>query len=228
MNKLARLFLLVAAWSALLAGCASPPPSDGPATASLDAPVTLAIGESLTFDGNTLTFVAVGADSRCPSRVQCAWIGQANVQMRLETVDGQRNDFNLSTIHSSAKTTQSVQAGHVIELQALEPYPETPDRAIPKRDYRATLAIASLATADCPLRENDPHGYLTLICRYVHENDIDVKPADPARYEIKETAESMENGRPLVTIFLNCCGMGDMAVIDSDTGEVLSFRAGAY
>lgn len=218
---------LFAVWSILLAGCVAAPPREA-LTVSLDEPVTLAIGESLAVDGGKLTFVAVPEDSRCPSQVACVWTGQAVVQLKLAMAGSPVSELHLTTIHSPAKTTQTVQAGYVIELQALEPYPETPDRTIPQRDYRATLAISPLATADCPLRDDDPNGYLTLICRYIVDNGIDVKPANQADYQIKEIQETTEKGRPVVRVYLNCCGMGDIAVIDSETGEVLSFRAGAF
>ncbi|MEZ4767080.1 MAG: hypothetical protein R2844_01475 [Caldilineales bacterium] len=221
--------LLVAAvvvWLAL-AGCVTPPPQVPPVSPA-DSPIVLAVGESVDLDGDILTFSAVLEDSRCPSQVECAWIGRAVLQFHLDTADGQRHDFQLSTIHSPAKTTQAVQAGHILSLDMLEPYPETPDRKIPQRSYRATVSIAPLATDDCPLHADDPDGYLTLICRYVHEQGIDVKPADPATYAIKEVQDSTENGRPVARVFLNCCGMGDSAVIDRETGEVLAFRTGDF
>lgn len=227
MKRNAEVLTCLLACIVLLAACApvttSPPPA-----VQADQSMVMALGESVQIDGDTLTLSSVVEDSRCPSQVTCAWIGRGVLQFHLDTAGGQRRDFQLSTIHSPARTTQAVQAGHVFELQALEPYPETPDREIPQRDYRATVTVAPLATAECPLRDNDPGGYLTLICRYVHDNNLDVKPADPAVYQIKEIEESFQNARTVATVSLNCCGMGDRAVIDKETGEVLSFQAGAY
>ncbi|MCB0198940.1 MAG: hypothetical protein KDI03_02620 [Anaerolineae bacterium] len=227
MNRLAWLFFSYAIGAILLAGCVSPPPAD-PITASLNEPLILAVGDSTTIDGDVLTLTSIVEDSRCPSQVECAWTGRAVLQFHLNTPDGQRNDFQLITIHSPARTTQAVQAGHIFTLNTLEPYPETPDHKIPQRDYRATVTVAPLATAECPLHENDPDGYLTLICRHISDNDIDVKPADPAGYQIKDIQETTENGRPVAQVFLNCCGLGDFAVIDIGTGEVLSFRTGDF
>ncbi len=212
----------------LLAACAPVVTSGPPPAIQPDQPVVLAVGDSAQIDGDTLTFSSVLEDSRCPSQVSCAWSGRAVLQFRLDTADGQRHDFQLITKHGPAKTTQAVQAGHVFELQGLEPYPETPDRTIPQRNYRATVTVAPLATADCPLRENDPNGYLTLICRHVVESGINVEPANPAAYTIRDSQESNQNGRPVAMLFLNCCGMGDRAVIDTETGEVLSFDAGDF
>jgi hypothetical protein len=211
----------------LLVGCVQVAPGSRD-VATPAGPLVLSVGDAVALSDATLRFVGVAEDSRCPSQVTCAWSGRGVLQFRLETADGQSSDFELSTLHSPAKTTQAVKAGRVFELLALEPYPVLPDQPIPQQDYRATVAVSPLATADCPLREDDPNGYLTLVCRHVHEQGIGVKPANPAQYDIAEIHESTENGRAAVWMRLTCCGMGDIAVIDVATGEVLSFQAGAY
>ena len=228
MNRKSALVGCLLACAFLLAACAPVVTSGPPLTIQSDQPVVMAVGDSVQIDGGTLTFSSVLEDSRCPSQVSCAWIGRAVLQFYLDTPDGQRHGFQLSTIHSPAKTTQAVQSGHVFDLYDIEPYPETPDRKIPQRDYRATVSVSPLATADCPLRDNDPNGYLTLICRHVVESGINVEPANPTDYTIKDSQESTQNGRPVVMLFLNCCGMGDRAVIDTETGEVLSFDTGDF
>jgi len=74
---------------------------------------------------------------------------------------------------------------------------------------------------------DDPDGYLLKLCTYVQLRQIDVRPADPTEYRIKRVEERDQNGRRVVWVFLNCCGMGDIGVIDKATGEVVDFRAGA-
>lgn len=232
MSQQGRAMKITALWLMLataLAGCTQVTPASRD-VATPTEPLTLAVGDTAALGDATLRFVGVTEDSRCPSQVSCAWIGRGvlQFQVELETADGQAGDFQLSTMHSPAKTTQAVEAGRVFELQTLEPYPVWPDKAIAQQDYRATVAVSPLATADCPLRKDDPNGYLTLICRHVRQQGIGVKPADPARYDITESHERTQNGRAVVWLRLNCCGMGDIAVIDVATGEVLSFQAGAY
>lgn len=222
--RLKTLWLMLAL---ALAGCVQVTPASRD-VATPDGALALAAGDAVALGDATLRFVGVVEDSRCPSQVLCEWSGRGVLQFRLETAGGQSSDFELSTIHSLARTTQAVKASRVFELQALEPYPVLPDQAIPQQDYRATVAVSPLATADCPLRQDDPNGYLTLICRHVREQGIGVKPANPAQYAIAEIHESTENGRAAVWMRLTCCGMGDIAVIDVATGEVLSFQAGAY
>jgi hypothetical protein len=79
----------------------------------------------------------------------------------------------------------------------------------------------------CEPRQDDPEGYLLKICVYIQEKQINVSPADPTRYQIKRIEEREENGRPVLWVFLNCCYLGDIAVIDKATGEVINFEVGA-
>src|SRR5688572_1261482 len=79
----------------------------------------------------------------------------------------------------------------------------------------------------CEPRQDDPEGYLFKICLYIQEKQIDVSPADPTGYHIKRIEEREENGLLVLLFFLNFCYLGDIAVIDKATGEVISFEVGA-
>jgi hypothetical protein len=81
--------------------------------------------------------------------------------------------------------------------------------------------------ASCPPPTADPNGYRAAICQYIRDNDIDVSPANPARYEIIRTELSERDGRSVVLVFLNCCYLGDVAILDAETSEVIDFRLGA-
>ena len=81
--------------------------------------------------------------------------------------------------------------------------------------------------ASCPPPTADPNGYLTTICQYIRDNDIDVSPGNPAQYEIVRTQPSERDCRSVVLVFLNCCYLGDVAVLDAETGEAIDFRLGA-
>ncbi len=89
------------------------------------------------------------------------------------------------------------------------------------------LFLAWPAPRSCQPRTDDPQGYLYKICRYVQEKNLDVLPGDSTRYGIKRLEERTENGRPVIWVFLDCCYMGDIAIIDPATGEVIDFRLGA-
>lgn len=95
----------------------------------------------------------------------------------------------------------------------------------------SVLVFAALGCApaprDCPPRPDDSTGYLVAICRYVRAKNIDVSPANPATYNIKRIESRTQGTRQVVWVFLDCCYLGDMAVIDPASGEVLSFQAGA-
>jgi len=79
----------------------------------------------------------------------------------------------------------------------------------------------------CQPRTDDPQGYLFKICTYLQTNKIDVSPADPTAYQIKRIEERTEGDQAVVWVFLNCCYLGDIAVIDKASGEVIDFRVGA-
>jgi hypothetical protein len=83
------------------------------------------------------------------------------------------------------------------------------------------------AVTPCPPPAADPDGYLAAICQYTRDNDIDVSPSNPARYEIVRTETGEQDGRSVTLIFLNCCYLGDVAIVDAETGEVIDFRLGA-
>ena len=82
------------------------------------------------------------------------------------------------------------------------------------------------APAECQPRDDDPQGYLFKICTHLQANEIDVTPGDPTRYRIKHMEERTENNRTVVWVFLDCCYMGDIAIIDKASGEVIDFRVG--
>jgi hypothetical protein len=83
------------------------------------------------------------------------------------------------------------------------------------------------ASPHCEPRQDDPEGHLFKICAYIITNQIDVSPADPTAYQIKRIEPRAENGREVLWVFLNCCYLGDIAIIDKETGQVIKFHVGA-
>jgi hypothetical protein len=91
----------------------------------------------------------------------------------------------------------------------------------------AALYFASSASEQrCALRPDDPQGYLLMICQYITAHKIDVSPANPQTYHVREMHEVVENQRQLVVILLDCCYTGDRAWIDLQTSEVIRFQLG--
>ena len=84
------------------------------------------------------------------------------------------------------------------------------------------------AHRECVPRQDDPHGYLQAVCQYIQAKGLDVSPADPTAYHLKRLEERTgANGRVELWLFLDCCYLGDIAILDPATGAVLEFRAGA-
>lgn len=129
--------------SMMLNGCAAPPPANPAPRASLGQPVTLAIEQSvrLTDALVTISFAGVSEDSRCPTKVNCVWIGQAVLNFRVEIEGQPAQDITLSTIHSPDPTNIATVSGFRIELTDVQPTPETPDHPISPAQYRATLIV---------------------------------------------------------------------------------------
>ena len=81
-------------------------------------------------------------------------------------------------------------------------------------------------TQSCPSRKDDTDGYLLKICTYIREKGIDVSPADPTAYQIKRIEEGVYEGQPATWVYLDCCFMGDVAIINKASGEIINFWVG--
>jgi hypothetical protein len=88
-----------------------------------------------------LRFTEVLEDSRCPTRVDCVWTGQARIAVLVQPAgrDPEAVEFTTSPAPSQNKDTVAVH-GYTIWLKSLDPYPET-TAAIPFEQYRATLSV---------------------------------------------------------------------------------------
>ncbi len=97
------------------------------------------------------------------------------------------------------------------------------------RTFFPTLVI-SARTYRCEASDNDPEGYLVRICEYVKENDIRSRAGDPTLRSIAKQEEGKEPpGREVIYIYLDCCGdFGDLAIIDTATGEVIDYIPGTF
>lgn len=219
----------------LLSACApiaspTPAPTVTPGTARLDQPFTLHIGQSLTLEseGLTVRFDNVSEDSRCPTKVACVWSGRASLGMTIKKSGQPELTYTLSTRSSPAPSERLFYMDYTLTVKDVTPRPEQPGSTIPTDQYAATFVVAKRpTTTDCPPRPDDAAGYLETICRYVIDHKVNIAPAEPTTYTIKRIEERTQNNRDVVWVFLNCCGMGDIAVIDVATGELIEFRIGA-
>jgi len=220
----------------LVSACApitslTPDPIVTPIVAALDQPFTLHVGQSITLaaEGLTVRFEGVSEDSRCPTKVVCVWSGRASVGVTITKVNQPALTHTLSTRSSPTPTERLFYLDYTLTLKDVTPRPEEAGSTVPVDQYAATFSVTRRpTTTDCPPRPDDANGYLETICHYVIDHKLNIDPAKPTTYAIKRTEERTQNNRGVVWVFLNCCGMGDIAVIDIATGEVIEFRAGAY
>jgi len=116
----------------------------GVITATLGQSFTLGIGQSVQFTDMPLRvkFLSVPEDSRCPSRVNCVWMGAADVEVRLTFATDLSQNVMFDTNPAPTLNKMRVDAGGVeIELLLLSPYPVYPEPAIEPSAYRATLVV---------------------------------------------------------------------------------------
>ncbi len=129
--------------AAMLAACGGGP--DRIAGHVAGGEVWLAVGQEHAVAGTVLTlgFTDVPADSRCPSRVQCVWAGEATVTLGLRA--GDRGPEHPVTLHTPAGSGPAVDTvlGVRLELLDLTPYPEDPG-PIPRDRYRARVGLRVL------------------------------------------------------------------------------------
>jgi hypothetical protein len=144
MNK-PRTWPLAALLGLALMGCHfdEPARADVPAFNLNDA-FTLAGGqEGLSASEKLLLrFADVLEDSRCPTQVECFWTGQARIAIAVQPEGSAPTTIEFNTNPAPGQTVKVADVGqYAIELQSLDPYPQTPDDPIPFEDYRATLVV---------------------------------------------------------------------------------------
>jgi hypothetical protein len=139
-------WLVLVATALTLSGCyLSREALADPIEAGLDQPFTLHGGQEATISGENLRlrFGQVLEDSRCPTQVDCVWTGQARIAVVVQQGQGDPTTVEFNTNPAPGADTRTVDVGdYTIELQALDPYPETPD-PIDFEDYRATLLVGT-------------------------------------------------------------------------------------
>lgn len=65
------------------------------------------------------------------------------------------------------------------------------------------------------------------ICRYIVDNKLISKPANPCDFKVREIISDTLKGQPINRVTLTCCYMGDQALIDEYTNEVIGYIPGA-
>jgi hypothetical protein len=121
----------------------------GPAQADVlefspNEPFVLAGGQDALIRGEKLRvrFTEVLEDSRCPTQVECFWTGQARIAIEVRPDGSGPTTVQFNTNPAPGQTVKATAvASYSIELQSLDPYPQSPDDPISFADYRATLVV---------------------------------------------------------------------------------------
>jgi hypothetical protein len=102
---------------------------------------TLAVGESVSGEGVTVTFVRVLEDNRCPADAICVRSGEVRVLLR-STVGGNSQDHTLTLGDIAEGDVSSITVGgHTFTLTEVNPYPLASDPT-DFGDYSITLNLS--------------------------------------------------------------------------------------
>jgi hypothetical protein len=105
-------------------------------SATLDAPVQLAPGQSVIFESDELEvkFVGIASDSRCPRDLTCVWAGEVIVRLDLRK-DGRTKELAVKETEGLPVDGYTVSVLEVLPVRASS-HPIAP------ADYRVTLKLA--------------------------------------------------------------------------------------
>ncbi len=131
--------IVIAAFLPLAAACgdlAAPRPAE----VASPAEVVLRVGQQVRVDSTlSLGFLAVPADSRCPSGplILCVWEGDGAVQIAYAVGTGPSQP---DTLHTTLDPKTVLFGGYAITLLELGPYPDSTE-PIPQSRYAARFRV---------------------------------------------------------------------------------------
>jgi hypothetical protein len=131
-----------------LIGCHTEQADAKPLDIKLDQVFTLKGGQEAMINGENLRvrFDQVLEDSRCPKMVECFWTGQARVALLVEPNGRGETTLEFNTNPAPDLNNQTARLDeYTITMDALEPYPQTPEQSIELEDYRATLKVGKVS-----------------------------------------------------------------------------------
>ena len=130
-----RILTLLLAAGPAACGAGSPTRPD---PVALDKEVTLAPGGTVAVKGQDVEvgFESVTEDSRCPTSVQCVWMGEVKARLTF------RRGGEETTTKEVREGEALVVPGFRVTLVRVTPYP-TSTAKVPAPDYRATLKVST-------------------------------------------------------------------------------------
>jgi hypothetical protein len=140
-----KLCLVTLALAITVVGCQMSQKAEAdPVAYNLNEVFALGGGQEATISGENLSlrFTDVLEDSRCPTQVECFWTGQARIAVLVQPQGREPTTTEFNTNPAPGQNMQTAQVGeYTIELQSLDPYPQTIDESIALEEYRATLSV---------------------------------------------------------------------------------------
>lgn len=115
----------------------------------------LSVGGEGTFNGVDILLESIVADSRCPEGVNCAWVGELAVKIKLKSGDIEQ-EITLSTLgqylagtdallkgeKTDFKNFSYIFEGHLISISKVEPLRYS-DKKIKDSDYVINFAVTN-------------------------------------------------------------------------------------
>ena len=151
---LRRIFVLLTCCCVSLSACKTKPQSQTgqgqPGPLALGQAFQLKTGQTAKFAGDeanaalSVTFSSLLSESRCPADVQCAEAGEAVISVEVQAGSEPARNVSLSTM---PMRSTAIVGSYNIQLEKLEPYPQSRNKAIPDQEYQATLQVTSIAGA---------------------------------------------------------------------------------
>ena len=131
------IFSLLLVFTAALAE-----PASGSASkeAALGEEFQIRIGQQVSIkrEGLKVIFTSVAEDSRCPEGVQCIWMGNGKIVLRLNKA---RRRANVMRLNTTVDPKQDDYLGYEVKLVSLSPYPKE-NMPIKRKQYVATLVVS--------------------------------------------------------------------------------------
>ena len=105
--------------------------------------IPLAIGKDVKVGDVWMTFGGVPNDSRCPTRMQCVWAGDAVADIAVHPgcyKEGCKAASMALSLHTNLEPRSGTGWGHKVTLLSLTPYPDVPN-GIDRSRYVAWVRV---------------------------------------------------------------------------------------
>jgi len=122
-----------------LAACGSPAANAPAPPLELDVEGTMAAGATIAVKGTDVqvTFVGVGADSRCPTDVSCVWAGEVTVKLAV------RIGSAAAVEREVLERRSAVIEPYRLTVTSVRPEPVSSKKLAPS-DYRITVIVVKI------------------------------------------------------------------------------------